>query len=276
MATWELDFYRRPRWDASNQPLWELLVCTAAGEIIRQAWADSTERTGDWVLGQLQQAIRTHGTPSGIRVFRNASLAVAGPACAELSIPVSQSLRTLALQRWLLQRYQEVYPTLSGYRVPVRTPTPRPVPIAFPDQLRPETWGFSAVPAQELEILSQLPIPYRDIPLWCEEWNDWLWLKTIPGIFLFHRDPEPIARWFLQKPPVALSYVESSSSGVVLETDTAERWVLATFTHPTIQVAGQQFIQRLESTKGLHFLAIQADEESDLTAFWLLQTPVPL
>jgi hypothetical protein len=276
MTIWELDFSARPCWDDLLQQRWELLLCTATGKVLLAQWAQRTEVTAAWVLDQLQMAIAEYGKPSGIRVFRKASFHLAQSACTHLDLALHLSLRTMAVQRWLLQRYKAVYPQIAGYRTPARMTQTRPVPVAFPPTLLPETWGFSAVPAQELETLTTLTIPYRDIPLWQEDWNDWLWLKIIPGVFLFHHDPEPLARWFLHHPPVALSYVESSSSGLVLETDTNERWILATFTHPTIKDAGQQFIQRLEITQGLHFLAIQADEASDLTAFWLLQTPVPL
>ncbi|WP_287129132.1 Tab2 family RNA-binding protein [Candidatus Cyanaurora vandensis] len=271
-TTWEIDIYRRPCFK-DDQPLWELLVCTSDGKILLNVWVPLAQVSAEWVAQQLQGLSQQ---PVGMRVFRRASYQLAQLASEQRRVPLTQSLRTIAIQRWLLARYQTVYPRHPGYRLPARAPVVRPVPAPFPADILPEQWGFSAVPANELSLIAQQPIPYLAVPLTQEDWNAPFWLATVPGVFLHAPDPEPLARWLFQKGPVALSYIESAISGLILETDTSERWVLATFQDPEMKAAGRQFIERLEKTQGLHFVALQPTAAEDLTGFWLLQTPVPL
>ncbi|WP_218079900.1 Tab2 family RNA-binding protein [Anthocerotibacter panamensis] len=274
MEFWELDIYRRPLVDQNNQTLWELLVCTSQGEVRLAQLIPAAQVKAGWIEDQLRELIQTSGAaPSRLRVFRAASYNLAAPACHALDIPLERTGRAIAIQRWLLHRERSIYPARPGYCPPsVPLAVQRPVPQPLPDQLLPQRWGFSALPARELELLQELTIPHGEIPLVREQWDDWLWLQTVPGLFLFTHNPAPLIGWLEEKGPVALSFIEAELNAILLETDTQERWVLATFSDPPMQAAGQQFTARQEHLQGLHFLAIQPSEDSeDLAAFWLLQ-----
>jgi hypothetical protein len=276
MESWELDLYRSPIVGEDQKPLWELLVCTSEGQSLLNMSCPAAQVNADWLKTQLQNLIEEREeTPLEIRVFRSASFNLAEPACQALFTPLRKSLRTIALQRWIAHRRQEVYPSLEGYSAPETAhPLQRPVPVAFPEELLPERWGFSALPAAELSLLRQVSIPYGDIPFWKEDWQDWPAAAVIPGLFLIREEVKPLARWLEEKGPVALSYVEAESSAILLETDTEERWILATFEDAEMKASARQFIERMEKFQGLHFVAIQPSEEAEaITGFWLLQGP---
>jgi hypothetical protein len=274
MESWELDFYRSPITGEAQKPLWELLVCTSEGQSLLNMFCPAAQVNADWLQTQLQKLIAERGeTPLEIRVFRSASFNLAEQACQALFIPLRKSLQTLALHRWLAHRQEKVYPSIEGYDPPqTLPPVQRPVPVAFPEALLPERWGFSALPAAELSLLRQVSIPYGEIPLWREDWRDWPSTAVIPGLFLIREEVKPLARWLEEKGPVALSYVEAESSAILLETDTEERWILATFEDAEMKASARQFIERLDLLQGLHFIAVQPSEEAEvITGFWLLQ-----
>jgi hypothetical protein len=279
MESWELDIYRSPvldTADTAHKPLWELLICTSEGQSLLNKFCPSAQVNAVWLQTQLQSLIEARGgTPLEIRVFRLASFNLSQPACQALFIPLRKSLRAIAIQRWLTHRQQKVYPSMEGYSPPQTAhPVQRPVPVAFPEELLPERWGFSALPASELSLLRQVSIAYGDIPFRKEDWRDWPLAAVIPGLFLIRKEAKPLARWLEEKGPVALSYVEAESSAVLLETDTEERWILATFEDTEMKASARQFIERMDQLHGLHFIAVQASEEAEaITGFWLLQSP---
>jgi hypothetical protein len=276
MESWELDLYRSPIVGEDQKPLWELLVCTSDGQGLLSKFCAAAQVNADWIQTQLQNLIATRGeTPLEIRAFRSASFNLAEPACQALFIPLRKSLRAIAIQRWLAYRQQNVYPSLEGYSPPQAAhPVQRPVPVAVPEALLSERWGFSALPAAELSLLRQVSISYGEIPFWKEDWQDWPSAAVIPGLFLIREEVKPLARWLEEKGPVALSYVEAESSAILLETDTEERWILATFEDAEMKASARQFIERMGKFQGLHFIAVQPSEEDEaITGFWLLQSP---
>jgi len=274
MESWELDLYRSPIIGEAQKPLWEMLVCTSEGQIVFNQFCSAAQANSDWLQTQLQNLIEARGgTPLEIRVFRSPSFNLSLPACQALFIPLRKSLRAIAIQRWLALRQQKVYPSLEGYSPPQTAhPVQRPVPVAFPEELLPERWGFSALPASELSLLRQISISYGDIPFWKEDWRNWPSAAVIPGLFLIRKEAKPLARWLEEKGPVALSYVEAESSAILLETDGEERWILATFDDAEMKASARQFIERMNKFQGLHFIAVQPSEEDEtITGFWLLQ-----
>ncbi|MBC8122005.1 MAG: DUF1092 family protein [Gemmatimonadaceae bacterium] len=275
MEVWELDFYRRPVFDDSGQPLWELLICTSGGNPLLSEFCPAARAGAVWLRSHLEQLVEAQGGPPlEVHVFRQASFNLASPVCRTLGIPLRRARRTIALQRWLAWRGLNVYPLDTGYHTPpYSAPAPRSVPVPFPVELLPEEWGFSALPAPELAQIAQLPIEYLALPLVKQDWEPYLASTTVPGVFLFGKSARPLARWLDSHEPVALAYTEAELSGLVLDAGPDERWVLATFNDPQMQAGGRQFAERQQQAGGLHFLAVQPGQDGDITGFWLLQTP---
>jgi hypothetical protein len=274
MESWELDIYRSPVMGDDQKPLWELLVCTSDGQSLLNKFCTATQVNADWIQTQLKDLIaQREVSPLGVRVFRTASFNLAEPACQSIFVPLRKTQRAIAIQRWLAHRQQQVYPAMAGYSPPPKShPVKRPVPLACPEALLPERWGFSALPAAELSLLRKVSIPYGEIPFWKEDWMDWPTTAVIPGLFLIRKEAKPLARWLEEQGPAALSYVESDAGAIMLETDAEERWILATFEDVEMKMSARQFVERMAKFQGLHFIAVQDSEEDEaITGFWLLQ-----
>ena len=126
MATiWELDFYSRPILDERQKKLWEVLICESplgptspTDSLFRYSQFTSNQEVNSiWLRGAIAEALaQSPQRPEKIRFFRSQMNNMITKACSELAIPASLSRRTYALNRWLQQRMEEVYPTYDGYQ----------------------------------------------------------------------------------------------------------------------------------------------------------------
>ena len=84
-----------------------------------------------------------------------------------------------------------------------------------------------------------------------------------------------IARWLKQNQPAFVNYMPTEvgkSGGFVLETGLADRWVFNTFESVQAATIAQQYEEKKQAAKGLHFILIQPDDSGmTYTAFWLLR-----
>lgn len=269
MESWELDFYRCPLLDDTGLPLWELLVCTETGKRLLWERCLASDASANWLQIRLATLVADR-PPIGIQAFRPAAFNLAEPVARTLGVPLRQSRRAIAIQHWRGEREQQVYPREVGYRPqPLPPPQPGPVPQGIPDAYLPERWGFSALDAAQLDTVRHAPIPYLEVPA-LEGLGG-----ILPGVFLFSGKGSALCRWLAEREPVSLRFTQAELDGVTLETNISERWILATFQDAGMRAAGKQFSERLAESKGLHFLAVQPEEDSpQMLGFWLLQTPL--
>ena len=144
MATvWELDFYSRPILDERQKKRWEVLICESPLDICCQPeslfrfsqFCANTEVNSIWLRDTLAQAIaQAPRAPKKIRFFRRPMTNMIVKACQELGISAQPSRRTLALQQWLEQRLQNVYPNDPNYQpnanpsIALAASVPQPLP----------------------------------------------------------------------------------------------------------------------------------------------------
>lgn len=95
----------------------------------------------------------------------------------------------------------------------------------------------------------------------------------IPGIVIYGgRQSMRLARWFQEVRPVELNYIAGAPDGFVLEAGLIDRWVVVTFEDKEVGAASQNYQQRKQESKGLHFLLIQPDDSGmTYSGFWLLR-----
>lgn len=276
MSTWQADFYRRPLLDAAGNPLWELVVCDAAGTRLAIALCPQAAVTAAWLADQFK-AIDSP-LPECIQVFRPQSVSLLERACQRLGIALETTRHTPALKRLLQQRASE-YAQLPEYQPqpydPLKLEQPPPLPL--PENLWGEQWRFAAIAAGEFwAALGDRPIPLRSLP---EEWlplNRGLASTTpLPGVIIDGgRQSMRLARWLAEVRPVALQFIAGEPDGLILEAGLSDRWVLTTFEDAEVRRAAQTFQQRQQNTQGLHFLLVQPDPSGvTYTGLWLLQTP---
>ncbi len=278
---WELDYYSRPIVDEQGKKIWELLVCEGATRIdcdpaslYRFAqFCPNGEVNSAWLKGALSAAIaEAPNPPTKIRFFRQAMTNMITKACEELDLAVALSRHTPALNHWLAQRYATVYPQAPGYQPGTNPSVVFPVtpPQPLPDALMGEKWQFVSLTTADLSTMGEWAIAFGEaFPL---SLVDLAPDTTIPGLLIISTRAVPLAAWMSGLELTAVTVSSSPSDRLLLETGVNDRWLLATLSKPALQQEAQQFETAKRAAQGLHFLAIQANPQTEVFAgFWLLQ-----
>lgn len=280
-TTWELDFYSRPVLDEQQKKVWEVLICESPTRtnqepdaLFRYAqYCPNTEVNFVWLKSALQEAIaQAPAPPDKIRFFRQAMTNIITKACSELGIAVQQSRRTIALNQWLLQRQEQVYPTLPGFQPgtnpSVSFPTTKPQPL--PDALLGEQWQFVTLEASAFAEMSEWTIDFGEaFPLGLTGVSP---STPIPGLLIFSSRAVPLAAWMSGLELDCIIFDQETPTRLLLETGLTDRWALVGLPSPALQAEAQQFEATKQQANGVHFLAIQSSPNTEAFAgFWLLQ-----
>lgn len=281
-TVWELDFYSRPVLDENNKRRWEVLICegvvdtqTDPAQGFRYSkFVSNSEVNSVTLQSALEEAIaQAPAPPSGIRYFRYQMQNMIQRACDGIGVPARPSRRTLALQQWLTERNQTVYPTQAGYTT-APTPSvaaPPPTPRALPDALMGQKWAFVTLEAKS----------FQDLPDWDIGFGEAFPLSMtpigtdipIPGLLIFSPRANALAAWMSG---LELSHwrVESGKTPqLVLETGAADSWILANLSTPALAAEAQVFETAKHKANQVHFLGVQTKPGSpSFAGFWLLKT----
>ena len=282
LTIWELDFYSRPLLDENKKKIWEVLVCESPLSVDREP--DSLFRYSEFCSSAEVNSVRLKGAiaaaiakapspPDKIRFFRQAMNNMIAKACQELGIPAQLSQRTFVLNQWLQQRLQEVYPTLPGFQ-PGTNPSvsfAKTPPQPLPDALLGEKWQFVTLPVSTLTELNEWTIDFGEaFPLGLVGLAP---DAQIPGLLIFSTRATPLAAWMSGLEVAGVRFDTDYPTRLLLETGLNDRWNLATLANPKVQAEAQNFETAKQQARGVHFLAIQANPETEAFAgFWLLQT----
>lgn len=280
-SIWEIDFYSRPILDENQKKVWEVLVCespldirTNLDSLFRYAqYCPSTQVNSGWLRTALQEAIDKAGeAPIKIRFFRRQMNNMITKACQDLGIPALSSRRTLVLNQWLEQRMIEVYPQEPGYQGGAN-PSVRlenPLPQRLPDALEGQKWVFVSLTAAELAEMPEWDIGFREaFPLELAQLSP---ETRIPGVLIFSPRALPVAGWMSGLELAFLRVDQSQGTRLVLETGTAESWILANIKNSTTLAEAQGFEAAKQNANGVHFIGVQSDPQAEAFAgFWLLQ-----
>jgi hypothetical protein len=280
-TVWELDFYSRPVLDDNQKKLWEVLLCegfsgseTMPDQLFRYSkFLPSSEVNSISLKGAIEEAIAQSGVPpSRIRYFRYQMQNMILRACEEAGIPARPSRRTLALNEWLRDRNQTVYPAMEGY---TNAPSPSvaappPSPQSLPDALLGQQWAFVSLEAAA----------FADLPEWEIGFGETFPLELahlapdtpIPGLLIFSPRANALAAW-MSGLELAYWRVESGkTTQIILETGAADSWILAGLTKAEQVKEAQAFEAAKAQANQVHFIGIQDRPDSEAFAgFWLLQ-----
>lgn len=275
MRFWQADFYRRPLRDASEQVLWELLICDPTRTFTYEALCPQSEANATWLVSQIQLAAGQQ-LPDLIQVFRPQSLSLITSAGERLGIPVEPTRLTFALKQWLQER-SPLYQSMDNYTgVPYNLlALDKPPPTPLPEKLWGEQWRFATLPAGDIEeAFAGRPIPILKMPEFLLPINLGLASTVpVPGVVIYGgRQSMRLARWLQEAQPVALNYVAGTPGGLVLEAGLVDRWIVATFEDEEVAAGAQAYEQRKQLSQGLHFLLVQPDDSGmTYSGFWLLR-----
>ncbi|HEY9889435.1 MAG TPA: Tab2/Atab2 family RNA-binding protein [Candidatus Obscuribacterales bacterium] len=280
-TVWELDFYSRPVLDEQQKKRWEVLISEGLQTVDANPDAlfrfskflSNTEVNSIELKKAIEEAIAQAPTPpSRIRFFRFAMQNMITRACEDLGIAVQASRRTLALHQWMEHRRQAVYPLEPGYtdKPSPSVGAPPPAPQPLPDALIGQQWAIVSLPAQDLADMPEWPIDFGEaFPLSAAGvTGDTL----IPGLVIFSSRALPMAGWLSGLEVSELRIEASKVPRLILETGSADSWVIAVLNTPALQQEGRDFAAAKTTANQVHFLAVQESPEAEAFAgFWLMQ-----
>ncbi|GAB4364945.1 MAG: Tab2/Atab2 family RNA-binding protein [Elainellaceae cyanobacterium] len=277
---WELDFYSRPVLDENQKKLWEVLICESPLAVNDSP--DSLFRYSEFCANSEVNSVRLRealeraiaeapNRPDKIRFFRRQMSNMITKACQEAEIPAYASRRTLALNQWLQQRMQEVYPTLPNYQASTNPSVSLPIatPQPLPDALRGDKWGFVTLQAADFADMPEWEIAFGEaFPMELAGLDP---QTPVPGLIIYSSRSLPIAAW-MSGLELAFLKFSPEPARLVLETGADDAWILANLSKPALQAEAKNFETAKQRAKGVHFLAVQVNEQTESFAgFWLLQ-----
>ena len=280
-SIWELDYYSRPILDENKKKIWEVLICQTPSDINTKTdtlfrfakYCSSTTVNSVWLQTAVQEAITQAGeAPVKIRFFRRQMNNMIMKACEDINIPAQASRRTLALNQWLQQRMEEVYPQEPGFQggsnpsVQLDAPLPQRLPDALEgDQLQFVTLSgsdFADMPEWNIDFGEAFPLDLAGISP----------ETKIPGVLIFSNRALPMAGWMSGLELAWLRFDNRKQGRLLLETGATESWILANIKNPQMQIEANNFEQAKNNANGVHFIGIQSDPNSEAFAgFWLLK-----
>ncbi|CAL6276204.1 unnamed protein product [Bathycoccus prasinos] len=277
--SWQIDFCSRPLKDDRGKKVWELLI-TDEDRTFEHAEFFPNNRINSVELSKALQKVvskRTEETGEGprrVKFFRSQMMTIITRACKECELEPLPSRRCQTMLNWLEERMETVYKKHPGYdpnSAPLMTFDAQ-APKPLPDALRGESWAFVALPlvgvkeemqsvAREKAFGDLLNID-PDLP------DDTL----IPGVVVYTARAAALSGWTKGLELSAIT-VDLESSSIVLETGVNESWNYAFFRRTKeLREEAREWEGVKRQTKGLHFLAIQTDADSETTdGFWVLQ-----
>ncbi len=276
---WEIDFYSRPLVDERQKKVWELLICESpsstqqsSSELFRYAQYCPSDQVNSIWLGEALQAamLEAKQSPQRIRFFRRQMNNMITKACKDIGIPSAASRRSISLRQWLDERMDNFYPIQPNYQavnsasVQMFSDSPQPLPEA----LIGEKWAFMNLAASQFADMSDWQIGFGEsFPL---EMFGITPDVMIPGLILYSARSVPMAAWMSGLEIVAVAYQPAPKSTLLLETGASESWILARLDGDT-QSEAARFEASKQQSKGVHFIAIQSNPESEeFAGFWLL------
>lgn len=280
-SIWEIDFYSRPVLDEDKKKIWEVLVCespltthTDVDSLFRYAKVcPSTQVNSVWLRTALEEAIAQAGSaPVKFRFFRRQMNNMITKACKDLGIPVQPSRRTLALNQWLQQRMEQVYPNQPGYEATTNPSVRMEKPVAqrLPDALIGQQWAFVTLEASALEEMQEWDISFGEaFPLKLASVTGEM---KIPGVIIFSPRALPMAGWISGLELAYLKFDTRPVERLLLESGVSDSWILANIKNSQTLAEAKGFEDAKQKAKGVHFVAVQSNPQAESFAgFWLLQ-----
>ncbi len=285
-TVWELDFYSRPIVDENGKKLWEILICESPNNIERSP--DNLFQYAEYCSSSMVNSIRlreaiekaiaqTDNPPKKVRFFRRQMNNMIVKACEDAGLTPVPSRRTYALEKWITERMETVYPQESGYdekaarNTSVQYPALNAIPL--PDAVkgdRSDKWAFVSLNAADFAEMNQWDIAFADS--FALSLADVTPDTKIPGLIIFSPRATPLAAWMSGLEMGYLHLEPNPRPQLVLETGLSDSWILVNLTNKATLAEAEGFETAKQQANGVHFLAIQSSPESESFAgFWLLK-----
>lgn len=275
---WELDFCSRPIVDERGKKVWELLVTDSERSFVFAEYFPNNKINSVTLKKALSEIIEQQGQkPEKIRYFRSQMQTIISRALGELEIKPVASRRCISLMGLVEERMETEYSQHPGYD-PLSAPLislEKGSPNELPDALRGEMWTYTELPLdlvkEEAAAVAKGATSFGAITSLERAGITLPPETTIPGVVVFSRRAAPLAAW-TNGLEVANLIADMDRDCLILETGVSARWRYGSWVKtPDARQESQLWNAAKKAAKGLHFLAVQDDPESDTcSGFWLL------
>jgi len=281
---WEIDFCSRPLLDERGKKVWELLICDPERNFEYSEYFPNSKINSAELRRAIESVLSRPGAqrPERARFFRGQMQTIITKALNECQIKPIPSRRCFTIMSWIQERLETVYKKDPRYNDKVQSLFSLDLspPEPLPDAMRGEQWAFVQLPLGDLlamlkevqesdifgttfdlDIAGAGGLP-KDI--------------LIPGVAVFSRRALPLAAW-TSGLEIAAVKADVQRSCLILETGVNQRWRYGGWkTNPDAIEEAENWEDCKQGVKGLHFLAVQPDPDSEeLKGLWLLQDREP-
>jgi hypothetical protein len=284
---WELDFYSRPILDEEGKKVWEVLICESPNEIDRSIdtifkytqYCSSKTVNSIWLRQAIEQAISESATtPQKIRFFRRQMNNMIAKACEDVGIAAIPSRRTYALEQWLAERMEKVYPQEAGYDAKTANSASVQYPlldaIPLPDAVRGDRgdkWMFASLEAEAFGEMREWDIAFSEA--FTLSLANLQPDTKISGLIIYSPRATPLAAWMSGLEMGYLHLETNDRPQLVLETGLSDSWILINLVDRDMVDEAKNFETAKQQANGVHFLAVQSAPDSESFAgFWLLKS----
>lgn len=281
---WELDFCSRPILDERGKKKWELIICDPDRSFEYATYFPNNMINSTQLKKAMSEILAQEGAvkPDKCRFFRGQMQTIITTALTELEIQPIPSRRCFTLAGWLEERADSVYRADPGYTDKASTvfTLDLDTPQELPDALRGESWCFVQLPLadliKEVDELTKAGACGARFDLGVVGAGNMPQEALIPGLCVFSRRALPLAAWTNGLELAAIK-ADTDRACLILESGVNQRWRYGAYRRsPTATAEAQAWEDAKIAAGGLHFLAIQENEDSDVTGMWLLaDRPAP-
>ena len=273
---WQLDFCSRPMKDERGKKMWELLICDETRSFEHSEFFPNNRINSVELAKAIDRVLVARGErPRRFKFFRSQMQTIITRACGEVGVNPLPSRRCQTMSRWLDERLETVYKTHPGYdgsAAPNMGFEGGSGPRPLPDALRGESWAFVALPLvgvkEEAEQVRANRVFGDLLEIDPTLEDDTL----IPGIAVYTRRVAALAGWTKGLELGGIS-VDFDMGTLLLDTGVSDSWQYARFRQTKeLMKEAREWEEVKAAVNGLHFLAIQTDEDAETTdGFWILQ-----
>ena len=273
---WQIDFCSRPMKDERGKKMWELLICDETRSFEHSEFFPNNRINSVELAKAIDRVLVARGErPRRFKFFRSQMQTIITRACGEVGVNPLPSRRCQTMSRWLDERLETVYKTHPGYdgsAAPNMGFEGGSGPRPLPDALRGESWAFVALPLVGVKEEAEQVRANR-------VFGDLLEIDPtleddalIPGIAVYTRRAAALAGWTKGLELGGIS-VDFDMGTLLLDTGVSDSWQYARFRQTKeLMKEAREWEEVKAAVNGLHFLAIQTDEDAETTdGFWILQ-----
>ncbi|KAL6760686.1 PsaB RNA binding protein [Haematococcus lacustris] len=279
-SVWEIDFCSRPLLDERGKKVWELLICDPERNFEYSEYFPNNKINSAELKRAFQAILSVPGAvkPEKARFFRAQMQTIITKAVTECEIKPVPSRRCFTVMSWLQERLESVYKLDPRYNSKAQAlfTLDLGAPEPLPDALRGEQWAFVQLPLRALQGMLA-SVEQGDM------FGSTFDLTTagagslppdilIPG----NRRALPLAAW-TNGLEIAAVKADVARSSLILETGVTQRWRYGGWrTNQDAIDEAENWEDCKQAVKGIHFLAVQPDPDSEeLSGLWLLQDRPP-